>query len=644
MADGAGDFRARLADGKIHLLDGAMGTVLYERGVFVNICYDELNVSRPELVEGIHREYVEAGARILETNTFGANPVKLSSFGLEARTVEINRAAVDRARAGARAARLPAGESCDDVLVLGAVGPLGIRIEPWGPTAEEEARGYFARQVEGLLEGGVDGFVLETFQDVRELGQALRAVKEACDLPVLTQVTIEGGGRTAYGTDVEEAVRLLEEWGADAVGLNCSVGPAEILDALERMTAVTSLPLSAQPNAGLPRTVGDRKIYMASPEYMARYARRMAEVGARFIGGCCGTTPDHIRAMGQALEGLEQAPARRAPPSPVRVRDGAGTPIPAEALGERSPLGRRLAEGQFVTSVELVPPLGWDPAALLGEARRARLAGVDLVSIPDAPRARARMAALPAAILVQRETGLDVLAHYACRDRNMLGMISDLLGAAAAGVRNLLAVTGDLPPTGPYGDRTSTLDIDSIGLTNVLHHLNRGVDPGGSPIRVPTPFVIGVALNQGAADLEREHSRFRWKVEAGAEFAVTQPVFDPGALLRFLDRAFDGEVRPLPVLAGLWPLDSVRTAEFLHHEVPGIQVPDEVMERMRAAEVRGAESAREEGISLAVEAAAALFPRIQGIHVSAPRGEVEQALEVVRRVRLQRAVPLGIEG
>ena len=642
MVEGPGDLRARLGDGRIHLLDGAMGTVLYERGVFVNVCYDELNLSRPDLVEGIHREYVEAGSRILETNTFGANPVKLSSFGLEARTVEINRAAVERAREGAAAARLPAGERCSDVLVLGALGPLGIRIEPWGPTAEEEARGYFARQVEGLLEGGVDGFVLETFQDVRELGQALRAVKERSDLPVMTQVTIEGGGRTSYGTGVEEAVRLLEEWGADAVGVNCSVGPAEILDALERMTAVSSVPLSALPNAGLPRTVGDRKIYMASPEYMARYARRMAEVGARFIGGCCGTTPDHIRAMGEALEGLEEAPVRRAPPSPVRIRSG--TPRPPEPLGERSPLGRRLAEGQFTTAVELVPPLGWDPGTLLGEARRARLAGVDLVSIPDAPRARARMAALPAAILVQRETGLDVLAHYACRDRNMLGMISDLLGAAAAGVRNLLAVTGDLPPTGPYGDRASTLDIDSIGLTNVLHHLNRGVDPGGSPVEVPTPFVVGVGLNHGATDLDREHRRFRWKVEAGAEFAVTQPVFAPDTLLRFLDQAFDQVGTEIPILAGIWPLDSLRTAEFLHHEVPGIQVPGEVMERMREAEARGPEAAWEEGIELAVTAASALIPRIRGIHVAAPREGVERALEVVRRVRARMAAPVEVGG
>ena len=639
MTSGSG-LAQRLIDGRVHLLDGAMGTVLYERGVFVNVCYDELNVTRPSLVEEIHREYVEAGARILETNTFGANPVKLSSFGLEARTGEFNKAAVERARAGAASARVSTSGALDPVLVIGAMGPLGIRIEPWGPTAEEEARDYFGHQVKGLLAGGADGFILETFQDLQELAQALAAVRERSELPVIAQVTIEAGGRTSYGTDVETVARSLEDWGADAVGLNCSVGPAELLDAVERMAAVTDLPLSAQPNAGLPRTVGDRKMYMASPEYMARYARRMAQAGASLIGGCCGTTPAHIRTMGQALA---EGRAREGPapavtvrePGPVRTRE----PLP---LGERSPLGRRLAEGRFVTSLELVPPTGWEPDVLLADARRARLAGVDVISIPDAPRGRARMGSLPAALLVARETGMDVVAHYACRDRNMLGMISDLLGAGATGLRNLLVVTGDLSPTGPYPDHTAVLDIDSIGLTNVLHHLNRGRDPGGHPVDPPTPFVIGVALNQGASDLAREERRFRWKVEAGAEFAVSQPAFEPVALESFLARFREEPSEPvIPVLAGLWPLDSVRTAEFLHNEVPGVQVPQAVVGRMREAEVRGADAARAEGVEIAVEAASALLPQVQGIHVASPRGQVELALEVVERVRSRRPVTVG---
>jgi methionine synthase / methylenetetrahydrofolate reductase(NADPH) len=606
----------------VHLFDGAMGTVLYERGIFVNLCYDELNLTQPALIEEVHRAYVEAGAEILETNTFGANPVKLSGFGLEARTEEINRAAV----ACARRAIGTEGAAC----VVGAIGPLGIRIEPWGPTSEEEAREYFARQARGLLEGGVDGFLLETFQDPAELHQALLAVRELSDLPIIAQVTIEEGGRTAYGTDVETVAGLLEGWGADAIGLNCSVGPVEMLEAIERMREVTTLPLSAQPNAGLPRTVGDRKMYLAGPEYMARYARRLVEAGARLVGGCCGTTPEHIRRMAEALaEGPQGERAPGGPPRTLRTTSPRPLqePVPLE---QRSTLGHRLAEGGFIASLELVPPRGWDPGELLESARRARIAGVDLVTLPDAPRGLPRMASIPAALLVARETGLEVLPHYACRDRNMLGMISDLMGAAAAGIRNLLIVTGDLSPAGPYPDHTAVFDIDSIGLTNVLHHLNRGVDPGGHPVEPPTSFVIGVAVNPGAVDLERELSRYRWKSEAGAEFVLTQPVFDSRLLLDFLERR---EGPPLPVLAGLWPLDSVRSAEFLDNEVPGVRVPPTVLERMREAESRGPEEARAEGVRIALETAGELLGHVQGIHVSSSRGRLDSALEVLRGVR-----------
>ena len=656
--------RDLLSDGAVHLMDGAMGTVLYDRGFFLNVCYDELSLTEPALVEAIHREYVEAGARILETNTFGANPVKLSSFGLEDQTEAINRAAVERARAGARAA----GDS--GVLVLGAVGPLGIRIEPWGPTAEAEAEALFGRQVDGLLEGGVDGFLLETFQDPGELHQALRAVKSRSSLPVMAQVTIDEGGRTAYGTDVEAVVRNLEEWGADAVGVNCSVGPAEILEAVERMAEVTRLPLLAQPNAGFPRTVGDRKMYLASPEYMARYARRMVEAGVRFVGGCCGTTPEHIRKMAEALAevgpGLRVA-SRGASQGGMAPRTGVAMDLGGSGraggdgenglshpsaggsaslaiheiqesapLRERSPLGRKLANGIFITSLELVPPRGWDATGLLAEAREARMAGVDLVTLPDVPRGLSRMAALPAALLVARETGMEVLAHYTCRDRNMLGMISDLLGAAASGLRNVLVVSGDLSPMGPYPDHTTIFDIDSIGLTNVLARLNRGRDPGGHPMDPPTRFVVGVALNQGAADREREQNRFRWKVEAGAEFAVSQPIFDPATLVSFLDEAAERtpSVGGLPILAGLWPLSSLRNAEFLANEVPGVSLPLAALERMREAEASGGpEGAATEGVRIAVEALEAVLPRVRGVHVSAPRGRVDLALRVIEEAR-----------
>jgi methionine synthase I (cobalamin-dependent)/5,10-methylenetetrahydrofolate reductase len=626
--EGALPLRRLLSDGGVHVMDGAMGTVLYERGFFVNVCYDELNLTEPRLVEGIHREYVEAGAELIETNTFGANPVKLSSFGLEAKTREINAAA-------ARLARRAVDGAGAHALILGAMGPLGIRIEPWGPTSEAEAQGYFAPQVQGLLEGGVDGFLLETFQDLNELRQAFLAIRSQSELPVLAQVTVEEGGRTAYGTDVETVARTLESWGVDAVGLNCSVGPAEILEAIERMAAATTLPLLAQPNAGLPRKVGDRKMYLASPEYMARYARRMVDAGVRFVGGCCGTTPEHIRRMRESLLGADPGVAS-ADPVPAPLSPPLSDPV---ALRERSPLGRRLAEGRFVTSVELIPPRGWDVTTLLSDARRIRLAGVDMVSIPDTPRGLSRMGSLPAATLVSREVGLEVVAHYACRDRNMLGMISDLLGAAAAGVRNVLVVTGDLSPAGPYPDHTAVFDIDSIGLTNVLSRLNHGIDPGGHPVEPATEFVIGVALNPGAADAEREARRFQWKLDAGAEFVITQPVFEGESLRPF--RA-SGSFGPVPILVGLWPLASLRNAEFLANEVPGVRVPESVLSRMRDAEAQGgSEAAAEEGVRIAVEAFDALCAEgsnptenpIQGVHITPPRGRLDLALRLLDELR-----------
>ncbi|MEX0842809.1 MAG: bifunctional homocysteine S-methyltransferase/methylenetetrahydrofolate reductase [Gemmatimonadota bacterium] len=647
--DPGAPLRHRLRDGRIHLMDGAMGTLLYERGFFVNVCYDALNLTEPELVEEVHAEYVRAGARILSTNAFGANPVKLSAHGWSDRTEEVNQAAVERARAGIRRAGIPG------VLVLGAFGPLGIRIEPWGPTSEEEARGYFGRQVDGLLAGGVDGFLLETFQDLGELHQALRAIRERSSLPVMAQFTVEEGGRTAYGTGIEAAVHDLEAWGVDAIGLNCSVGPVEILEGVERMAEFTDLPVSAQPNAGLPRAVEGRKIYMASPEYMARYARRMVEVGVRFLGGCCGTTPDHIRAMAQVISEIEageresardRGTATGAPAGSLMVRRpahgagpeagvGGGDPAP---LAERSPLGKKLAEGAWVTGIELVPPRGWDAAALREGAAAAARAGVDFMSIPDTPRGVVRMAALPAAELVARETGVEVLPNYTCRDRNMLGMISDLMGAAAVGVRNLLVVSGEPHRQGPYADRTAIYDIDSIGLTNVLARLNRGADPGGHPLDPPTRFVVGVALNPSAPDPEREHRRFRWKVEAGADFAVTRPIFDPEILDGFLQ---EHEGASIPVLAGIWPLDSLESAEFLHNEMPGIDVPAQVRERMANAEARGGDEAKEEGVRIALETIGSLGAGVQGVHLYTARGGMELALRIVQDLRGSRELPVG---
>ena len=600
-----------IGDGRVHVLDGAMGTMLYSRGIFVNVSYDELNLSQPELVQEVHQAYVQAGAEILETNTFGANPVKLSSYGLDDDTEAINRAAVEIARRAAQGR----------ALVVGAIGPLGIRLEPWGPTAREEAIGFFSRQARGLLEGGVDGFILETFSDINELEAALCALKPLTDLPVIAQMTVGQDGNTSYGTTVETIASQLTAWEADVVGLNCSVGPAAMLDAIERLAERTDRPISAQPNAGLPRAVDDRRIYLASPEYMASYARRMIQAGARFVGGCCGTTPDHIRQIRAYVASLQPRIVAAGPSAEQRSPRGV-EPVP---LGSRSGLGRKLANGEWIQTVEVSPPRGWNPADMVQACQALRGAGIDAVAVLDSARAQSRMGVVPAALIIQRETGLETVFHYTCRDRNMLGMLSDLLGAAAGGLRNVLVVTGDPPALGPYPDATAVFDIDSIGLTNLLHRLNQGLDPGGNQIGEPTRYVVGVAVNQGS-ESQRELERFAWKVDAGADFAVTQPVFDPEQLERFLDR-----VRPsLPVIAGIWPLTSLRNAEFLANEVPGVHIPARILDRMRKAQEHGSAAARAEGILIAAEMIRLVRPLVRGVQVSTPLGRADAALETLR--------------
>ena len=600
-----------ITDGRVHLFDGAMGTMLYAKGVFINVCYDELNLKAPDLVRDIHRAYVKAGAEILETNTFGANPVKLGHYGLADDTAAINRRAAELAleAAGARAR------------VVGAIGPLGIRLEPFGETSRLEAFELFKAQALGLLEGGVHGFVLETFSDLDEIHEALRAVRAICTLPVFAQMTIQEDGATAYGSDPEAVARALDAFGADVIGLNCSVGPQGVLEAIERMARATSRPLSAQPNAGLPRQVGDRKIYLASPEYTGEYAKRLVEAGARFVGGCCGTTPDHIKAVAAYVQSVSPRQVVAVSSEPVVAPSGV-EPVP---LAERSAWGRKLAAGEFLTTVEIVPPRGVDPAQMLAGARHLKEAGVDAINVPDGPRAQSRMGALMSALLIEREVGIETVIHYCCRDRNLLSMLSDLLGAAAHRLRNLLIITGDPPKMGPYPEATGVFDIDSIGLTNLVHRLNHGLDPGGNPIGAPTAFVIGVGVNPVAVDPERELRRLAWKVDAGAEFAVTQPVFDPGQFERFLGRIQGFRI---PVVAGIWPLVSLRNAEFLANEVPGVSVPAEVIARMRRAQERGKEAAVAEGVAIARELLARIRPMVQGAQVSAPLGRVPVALEV----------------
>lgn len=588
-----------------------MGTMLYQKGVFINVCYDELNLRSPDVIKEVHAAYVKAGAELIETNTFGANPVKLAQYGLADQTLLIN----------TRAAEIAVEAAGDKAAVLGAIGPLGVRLEPFGEMGRTEAFACFRLQAEGLAAGGVHGFVLETFSDLDEIREALKAVRAVSDLPIIAQMTIGEDGNTAYGTDVETVARALDEAGADVIGINCSVGPQGVLEAIERMAQVTAKPLSAQPNAGLPRAIGDRKIYMASPEYLGTYAKTLVEAGARFVGGCCGTTPEHIREVASFVQSVSPRRASHILEAPVNKAAGVD-PVP---LAERSNWGRKLVSGEFLKTVEIVPPRGTDATAMLASVRALKAAGVDGVNVPDGPRAQSRMGALLTSLLIEREIGIETVTHYCCRDRNLLSMLSDLLGAAAHNLHNLLLVTGDPPKMGPYPESTAVFDIDAIGLTNLANRLNHGLDPGGNPIGKPTAFVLGVGVNPAAVDLERELKRFAWKVEAGAEYAITQPVFDPDQLERFLHRV---EGFRIPIIAGIWPLVSLRNAEFLANEVPGVTVPAEILARMKSVHDRGKEASLAEGVAIAREMLERVRPFVQGAQVSAPFGRVPIALEV----------------
>ena len=610
------DFRALIENGSAHLFDGALGTELYQRGVFINVSYDELNLKRPEIVREVHNAYRDAGAEIIETNTFGANRVRLEQHGLGDKAYEIN-------LVGAALAREVAG---DRLYVAGSIGPLGVRIEPYGPTALEEARELFREQAAALAEGGADVLIVETFSDLSEVEQAVLGCRDAADLPVIAQMTVYTDGNTVTGYDPARIARHLEDVGADVIGLNCSVGPAIILKAIQKMAEVTNLPLSAMPNAGLPREIEGRKIYLASPEYIAKYTRRFIQVGVRFVGGCCGTTPEHTQAMAAQIRALR--PQRRGVVI-EKVRDverretePGVEPVPT---AQRSQLARRITAGQLVTSVEILPSKGCDPADVLDKVHQLQAAGVDAVNVPDGPRAMMRMGVLASCSIIEREVGLETIPHYCCRDRNLLGMMSDLLGAHALGLRNLLIITGDPPKMGPYPDASAVFDIDSVGLTNLVRKLNQGLDPSDNSLGSQTSFFIGVGVNHASVDPEYEIHHFEWKVDAGAEFVVTQPIFDVKQFLEFLDKI---EHVRIPTVAAIWPLVSYRNAEFLNNEVPGVVVPESVLERMRLASERGKEEGMAEGLAIAREMIAELEPHVQGVQVSAPFGKVDFALQV----------------
>lgn len=608
----AGEFREKLQS-KIIVADGAMGTMLYAKGIFINRCFDELNLSAPQLVKEIHQEYVRAGAEVLETNTFGGNRVRLGAFGFAEKLRAVN-------EAGVRVAREAAGKRA---FVAGAIGPLGTQIEPLGPMSFAEAREVFREQADALIAAGVDLLVIETFYDLSELREAISAAREAAgpEMVIIAQVTVNDDGSLRDGTSTATFTRKLNEWPVDVIGINCSAGPKVALETVEQMAPLTKKPLSAMPNAGQPATVEGRNIYLCSPEYMGQYSRRFLQAGVRVIGGCCGTTPEHIKMICSEVRSLQPV-QHRATASAVEEGKPEVKRLVKVPIAEKSQLGRKLAEGKFVAFVEILPPRGVDASKEIAGARFCKDNGIDCINVPDGPRASARLSAQVTCQLIQQQAGIEAVLHFCCRDRNILSIQSELLGAHTAGVRNLICITGDPPRMGTYPDATAVFDVDSIGLTNIANNLNQGLDMGGNPMGSQTSLLIGVGANPGALNMDEELRRFAWKVEAGAEYVVTQPVFDLDLLAAFLQQI---EQYRLPIIAGIWPLTSYRNAEFMANELR-VPVPEHYMNRMRKAD--SAEKARAEGTAIAQEMAQRSRSMVQGVQLSAPFGRYEMAIQV----------------
>ncbi len=607
------------------LFDGATGTELYNRGLFINRCFEDANLSNPNLIQELHEDYLRAGAQVITTNSFGANEFKLRQHNLQDKTYDINKTAAEIAR------RVIGNNG----YVAGSVGPLGVRIEPWGPTSFDEAKNAFKAQIRGLTDGGVDVLCLETFYDISELDQAIKAAHEQSpELPIIAMVTVNMQGQLPVGTPYEWAITKILDWGVNCIGFNCSVGPQPLLSIIKKIREKVSIPMIVEPNAGLPKEVDGRRIYMCTPEYMAEFTKLFLEAGVQFVGGCCGTTPQHIKAMSQAFRHQN---AMRSSESSGAAHEFSSVEYSdpnrhAAQICERIPFkdksnwSQKIAAGTPVTSVELLPPSSVVPSKILERSAALKKAGVDAINIPDGPRASARMSAILTAVMIEQRVGIETVLHYTCRDRNLLGMQSDMMGAHAIGLRNMLLVTGDPPKLGDYPDATGVFDIDAIGLTNMVNQLNGGIDLGHRPIGEPTAISIGVGVNPVHSDFDYEMKRFRYKVEAGAEWAITQPVFDLQALYKFLDYIDQHDIK-IPIIAGIWPLLSFRNAQFMNNEVPGVVIPDAIMKQME--QPRSPEDAKKVGVEIAQKMVAELGNQVQGYQVSAPFGRIDLALQVL---------------
>lgn len=597
----------------ILLFDGGMGTELYNRGIFINQCFEALNLTNPSLVEQIHKDYKSAGAEVIQANTFGANILKLKSYDLAEKIYDINFKGVEIAKKVAD----------DDIYVAGSIGPLGSQMEPLGPISKKEARQYFKEQIKPQVDAGADILVIETFIYPYELKEAVIAAREISDIPVIAMMTIDEDTTSLTGAPAEFMIIQLESTGADIIGVNGTCGPQAMLRWLEIVRPLTNKPISLMPFAGKPKEIDGRNIYLASPEYLGEYAKHYIQAGANVIGGSSGIGPEHIKRMRNTIAALK--PELKAKSfskiEKIEIRDGIELIKPKD----KSRLSRRIEDGHFVTFVELLAPKGIDASKVLSKAKEMHHYGIDVINIPDGPRASARMSALALATLIRRDIGIETVLHYVCRDRNVIGMQSDLLGAHALGLKNILAITGDPPKIGNYPDATAVFDVDAIGLVNILNRLNHGEDIAGNPIGDPTGFHIGVGANPGAVDFENELRRLDWKIEAGAEYVVTQPVFDLKIFEKFINKT---KHLNIPIIAGLWPLVSIRNAEFMNNEVPGCDVPEEILKRLRKYQ-GDKEAGINEGIEIARETLDIIKNDIAGIQISAPFGRVESVIAVL---------------
>jgi homocysteine S-methyltransferase len=604
------------------IFDGAMGTMLYDKGLFINTCYDNVNLTDPGLVQSIHEEYVRAGVDVIETNTFGANEIRLGAYGIAEQMREINRKAV----AIAKKAVQEAGGSPDACYIAGSMGPIIAPGQMWQHRFEKSLLAAYSGQASVLMESGVDLFILETFTHVEELLLAAQAVKSVSPLPLAASlIPLELSDENAEGAMIYKITRLNQCPHIDVVGINCGIGPAAIAEVAGLLRPYISKPFLVMPNAGMPRQVDGRTLYLNSPEYFSTYVKRYCQLGANAVGGCCGTTPQQLA---EAVKGLKVEKAISLT-SPVHSGKTESKALEAVPLAEKSKLGAKLAEGKLITSIEIVPPRSCDLAPIIAKARMCKERGIDAINLPDGPRASSRISSLVTAIEIERIAGIETVLHYCCRDRNIISMQSDIMGACAIGLRNVLVITGDPPKLGEYPNATGVFDIDSVGLTQAVFNLNRGIDLGGNTLPKPTAMVIGVGMNPGALSFDYELKHYGDKVRAGAEFVITQPVFNPEALFKFLDAA-EAAYGKLPVIVGVWPLISYKNAEFMQNEVPGVEIPLEIMERMK--QTTGKEEGIAEGIKIAQEMIRVVKPRAAGFQVSAPFGRTELALDVLKEI------------